>query len=416
MNAAKRILDWAWRLYGYVPPQARGPGRLFLSFLKCLAPGIRVTILHGRTRLGKRSGAVVTAGSEPWVDYLSDRFFEGSPQRECVGKVPLWALPRTLERLSSSANLVVARVDRLSARLLFDASYLRVPEWVDLWVTVPDDLYSLERGNHKRNVKNDLRRIRQNGLVYDVSHADADLDVFYNGFYVPFARRRFGKYAYIRNVQALRYRFHQGGLLWVLHNDQRIAASIFHRQGEVLHSLGIGIIDGNYDVANLGALIAASYYVIKHAHAVGCKEVNLGGSRPILTDGGLRYKRKWGMRLVEQTESHYEFLVHWERLDKSVLPFLSHTPLILRDRGKLSAVTAIQSEGPATQDEAEKAYRFLWTPGLHRLYLLSASGWQPGTEPPPQTHLIDLATVEHENLPALFASGSLADTGKGTQA
>jgi hypothetical protein len=410
------MLDWAWQLYDYIPPQARGHGRLLLSFLKCLAPGIPVTILHGRTRLGKRSGAVVTAGSEPWVDYLPDRFFEGSPQREWVGKVPLWALPRTLERLSSSANLVVARVDRLSARLLFNASYLRVPEWVDLWLTVPDDLNSLQRGNHRRDVKNDLRRIRRNGLLYDISHADADLDVFYNDFYVPFVRRRFGKYAYTRNVQPLRYRFHQGGLLWVLHNDRRIAATIFHRQGTVLHSLGIGTIDGSYDVANLGALIATKYYKIKHAHATGCKEINFGGSRPILTDGGLRHKRKWGMRLVEQTESYYEFLVYWKRLDESVLPFLSRSPLILRDRGKLSAVTAIQSEGPATQDEAEKAHRFLWTPGLHRLYLLSASGWQPGTEPPPQTQLIDLTTVEHEDLPALFTSRSLGDIGKGTRA
>jgi hypothetical protein len=287
---------------------------------------------------------------------------------------------------------------------------------VDLWLTVPDDLNSLHRGNRKRDVRDDLRRLRQNGLLYHISHADADFDVFYKDFYAPFVRKRFGKYAYIRNVQALRYRFHQGGLLWVLHNDQRIAASIFHRQGTVHHSLGLGTIDGSYDVANLGALIATYYYEIEHAHRVGCKEINFGGSRPILTDGGLRYKRKWGMRLVEKTGSYYEFLIHWERLDESVLALLSHTPLILRDRGKLSAVTAIQSEEPATQDEAEKAHHLLWTPGLHRLYLLSALGWQPGIEPPPQTHLIDLATVEHENLPALFASGSSAGIGKGTPA
>ena len=416
MNAAKRMLDWAWQLYDYIPPQARGHGRLLLSCLKCLALGIPVTILHGQTRLGKRSGTVVTAGSEPWIDYLPDRFFEGSPQQECVGKVPLWAVPCALERLSSSADLVIARVDKLSARLLFNASYLRVPEWVNLWLTVPDDLNSLQRGNRRRNVKNDLRRIRQNGLLYDISHADADLDVFYKDFYVPFVSRRFGKHGYIRNVHALRQHFRQGGLLWVLRNGQRIAAGIFHRQGTVLHSLGIGTIDGSYDVANLGALIATYYYSIKHAHAVGCKEINFGGTRPVLSDGRLRYKRKWGMRLVEQTESYYEFLVYWERLDESVFSFLSHTPLVFRDRDKLSAVTAIQSEGPATQDQAEKAHRFLWTPGLHRLYLLSASGWQPGTEPPPQTHLIDLATVEHENLPAFFTSGSLADVAEGTQA
>ena len=74
--------------------------------------------------------------------------------------------------------------------------------------------------------------------------------------------------------------------------------------------------------------------------------------------------------------------------------FLAHTPLIFRDRGELSAVAVVDRNEPATRAEAAKIHHAMWMPGLRRLYLVAAGGWQAGQECPPQTVLVNLADVE----------------------
>ncbi|MBI4532216.1 MAG: GNAT family N-acetyltransferase [Candidatus Latescibacteria bacterium] len=217
--------------------------------------------------------------------------------------------------------------------------------------------------------------------------------MFYNTMYVPFIRRRHGKRAAVRNVYWLRRCFHQGGILWVLHGGRRIAGVFFQQWGQTLHLLALGTANGEWAPVKAGAIAALYYYSVEHARDLGCKTVDFGGSRPALTDGVLCYKRKWGMRLVEKRGSSYDFLVHWAYMDKPVTAFLAHTPLIFRDRGGLSAVAAIDGEGPVVLTEAWTIHHTMWIPGLRRLSLVAASGWESDNDAPPQTRLIDLTTV-----------------------
>ena len=88
---------------------------------------------------------MLAAGTEPWVSYLAARFFAGTPQREALDCVSIWRLPRLLRTLRPAANLTAVRVDRLSARLLFDDDYLMVPEWVGTRLLMPVDLALLAK-------------------------------------------------------------------------------------------------------------------------------------------------------------------------------------------------------------------------------------------------------------------------------
>jgi hypothetical protein len=71
---------------------------------------------------------MLTAGTQAAIDNVSHRFFARPPQRETVGSLPVWSLTTTVNRLAASADLVIARVDHLSARLFFRTNYLVVPE------------------------------------------------------------------------------------------------------------------------------------------------------------------------------------------------------------------------------------------------------------------------------------------------
>lgn len=387
-----------------VPSRARAWITPALSCSRDLALGIPLSILRGFAQGTDKFHTVVVAGSEPWASYLAQLFFGTPPQREYVGKIRLSALPRTLKRLSDSATLVIARVDELTARVFLPRSYVVVPEWVDLLLTVPDDFETLTRGNH--SLKSDLKTALRNRLTCQVSHSAGDLETFYQVFYVPFVRERHGAYAYTWSLGMLRYHLRRGVLVWVTQGGQRIAGAVLRAKGAMLQTVAMGTANGDYQPIRLGAATAIYCHAVEYARASGCTEINFGGSRPVLTDGALRFKTKWGMRLVQQAGPCYDFLIRWEHLDDSIRAFLSKTPLIFRDREQLSAVAYVPGDGPLSQQQAAGAYRALWTPGLHGLYLLSGTGWRPGSTAPPDTHLVDVRSALSNDAGAFFTGSA----------
>lgn len=365
---------------------------------------IPIAILRGLTHLNGYQGTVIVAGAEHRVDYLVRRFFEGEPRRETLGNVPLWNLASTLKSLRTSADLTIAHVDQLSARMFFGADYLAVPGWVGSSLTIPEDLTKLAKRNH--SLKEDLRIARRNGLTSEVAQSKEDFDVFYHTMYVPSVRNRYGEQAVIRDIHRMRRVFRQGGVQWIRRSGQPIAGRILQKQGQILKFVIQGTVNGERSSVKAGAIAALHFFGINHAKELGCKYVDFGGSRPSLKDGVLRYKRKWGVNLIENRDSYYDFLVYWNRLDKPLASFLSNTPLIFRDNNGLSAVYIINREDPVNQADVLKIHHSMWIPGLQRLYLIATSGWQPVHDSPPQTTLIDLTEVGDCNPRALQALGS----------
>lgn len=389
--------ELAWRLYERLPAAADDVLKWRFRYALLLRNSrIPVVILRGSTRPDGHPVTVVLAGDRNSLDSLVQHSFENMYQQETVGTVPPWNLARTLKRLRASADLTVAFVDQLSARLFFGKDYMAVPVVVGSMLTVPEDFAELTRGNE--SLKNDLRTIRRNNLKCDITHSNSDFEAFYHTMFVPFIRKRYGAQGVIYyDFHQMRRIFYQGGLFLIRLDKQPIAGLLFQQRDQQLRSVALGTTNGEWEPVKLGAFLALYTCLVEHAKAVGCKFVDFGGSHPSLNDGVLRYKRKWGANLVEEPDIYYDFLVYWNRLNKPVTSFLSSTPLIFRDRGGLSAIYVIDQDEPVTQIEARKAHRFLWMPGLKRLYLVATSGWQPGISNPPQTHLISLNNTKDFN-------------------
>ena len=243
---------------------------------------IPVAIFRGRSRCDGQLGTVVTAGAGNGMNYLIHRFFESEPQREAVSNVPVWNLARTLQRLQATADLTIARVDRLSTRFLFDAGSLAIPEGVGATLTVPEDLAMLARRNH--HLKDDLRVVRRNGLMSDITHAESDFEVFYHTMYVPFIRNRHGEHAVIRNIDWLRRTFGHGGLQWIRRDGQPIAGQILQRRGPILKFVVLGKVSEEWAPVKSGTTDALYFFGIQHAKELGCTLIDLGSAvRPSVT-------------------------------------------------------------------------------------------------------------------------------------
>lgn len=360
----KKVID---RTMSHLPDRAQARlTRDGLFVLTCL--GLRrlpVVLLRGPTNPSGQIGTLLVVGQDPWVGYLPSRFFLDEPQREGIGNVSAWKLPAVLHRLGASADLTIVRVDRLWAQKFPAKDYLAVPEWVGMRLAVPDDLDGLVRSN--RSIREDMRLVRRHNLQPLVTEGEERFDEFYDFMYGPFSRARHGAMAVVKNRHDLRRRLKKGGILWVLQDNQPLAGMLFERKNTTLDLQAIGMATGELPLKKRGIMAALYYYSIVHARRLSCTEVDFRGARPSLHDGLLRYKRKWGNTLYDKTDTYYDLLVRWNGVNGVVKDFLSHTGLIFRDEGSLSAIHADESQ----------SRQALWIEGLHRLYLLSEAGCQP---------------------------------------
>ncbi|HWP92358.1 MAG TPA: hypothetical protein VNN20_09195 [Thermodesulfobacteriota bacterium] len=393
-KASQWFLRGAWWLYGYLPD---GVGDFLKKHYRYLLPfknlRITVSILRGKTHLSSQEVTILFANREnAETDYMTDHFFDGQYKLEIVENVWSWNLASTLRLLRQSTDLTIARIDRVSARLFFSQDYIAVPEWVCLSLPVSEGLKIPPR--RSRSLKDDLRIVRRSNLHPHYTQNISDFDTFYNEMYVPSIQRRYGEKAYIRNFYQLRRSLKQGGLLWVMQNNKPIAGLLFKRRGQLLQILALGTLNGERTLVKTGALTACYLFIIEHASKLGCELVDFGGCRPLLNDGLLRYKRKWGMIINEKHDTYYDYLVYINNFSREVISLLSNNPLIFRDNGGLSAISLMDGENPAAETEVERAHHYMWIAGLRQLYLVSASGWKENIRTPVKTRLVDTKTLE----------------------
>lgn len=322
-------------------------------------------LLRGPTHKIGQPGRLLLVGHEPWAQYLPRRFFSGEPTRELLGQIAIRALPEFLERFQQSVDLTIVRVDRLSARRFFGKDYLAVPEWVGMRLAVPEDLDALVRGN--RSIREDMRLVRRHKLQPLLTEGEERFQEFYESMYIPFSRARHGAMAFIKSRHDLRRRLRTGGIIWITWNNRPLAGMLFEPKNATLDLQAIGLATGELPLNKRGIMAALYYYSIAHARQLKCAEADFRGVRPSLHDGLLRYKRKWGNILYDKTDTYYDLLVRWNVVNGVVKNFLSHTGLIFREEGRLSAIHADESQSRQS----------LWIGGLHRLYLLTESGRHP---------------------------------------
>jgi hypothetical protein len=324
---------------------------------------VPITLWRGTTRSG-RSGRLLAAGDEPWIGYLPQRFFEGEPVREPLGRVAVRSLERIVRQYHESVDLIIVRVDRLTYPNAFARGYLVVPEWIGTKLHVPDDVNAFVRSSSNR--ERDVRRVRTRKFQPFVSSDEQSLIRFYRSFYLPLSKARYGGLLVVRPIQDLKRRMQRGGILWACKDQEPLAGLLFEQRGGVIDVLAVGTLDGEPALTKQGAIAALYYFIVDLARRQTCHTVDFRGSRSSLTDGVLRYKCKWGANLYDKTDSFYDLHVHWPRVTPTIREFLTHTPLIVRDGEEFSGL--IGAECPSEHE--------LSANGLRRLYRVTDSGFQ----------------------------------------
>jgi len=283
------------------------------------------------------AGSMVVAGTEAWSRYLSDRFFaEGPRTTKRLGAWPVWRLHGILEQWRRQTDIVVARIDRLSAGRFPQQSYLRVPEWVRMVAPVPSRDGRFSSSQARRNA----RLVNQQGLTWRVSHDPRDLSIFVERDYLVYTRARYGDDAHVRPWPWFQSRFRRGGIVWIMRESEPVAGMLYDVQRRSLRRLAVACVHGDPSLLKTGAMSATYLACFDLARSLGCEEIDFRNCRPSLTDGLLQVKRSWGGLIAPADDLTHDWLVGWREASPSVLRFLADSPLIVREGGRFAAVGA----------------------------------------------------------------------------
>jgi hypothetical protein len=373
LDGAFRPLDSALRVSCY--PAVLVAHSLFVG----------LTCLEGVTRAGE--ARVLVAGPDPWAFDLPLRLFSSPPKRTTIGKAPLWRLHSALQELAGEFDLVVAWLDKTSARVFPQATYLRIPEWVDTGRALPENPASLLRASD--SLARDVRVARQNGLETTLSTSLDDFDDFYESMYVPFIQKRHGSLARLRNKISLRNCFRRGGLVWLSHQGKHLAGLVFELSKDTVSTRAYAMCQSYIGPAKKGVATTLYYRAFTHATECGCRVLDLGGCRACLTDGVLHYKRKWDVRLHARPTNKSFALISWAAWTPAVGAFLADFPLLHEDGNGLTAVAATTIGRTAVQADLDTIYRTIQVPGVDRHVIINPEGWAREVVPLPSTTLVE---------------------------
>ena len=321
-----------------------------------------------------------------YADYRVDEEF---------GRLDAWQARRWLARHGGGADLLVADLPWPYHQLLSNQGFLASPAWVDQklelpeqWHAVFDCLRSSARGE-------DLRKIRRHGLTYRIVHDEQAIRRFYSDMYVPHVTKRFGESAYVEPEWKIQYCAETGALMEILKEAEVVAGQVLFADRDSLQFLWAGTSGGELGAHSKGVFPALFYFGILHAFERGYRSVDYCGSRPVLSDGILQLKRRWG-GAVHDGWSRDTLFFRPTRLNPATRGFLARCPLIVRS-GRDLVGKVFHGDAAIGAAEVERAGQLYSTGGLRavRLYSLHAPGpdaWA-AARTTPGIELVDLSTT-----------------------
>jgi hypothetical protein len=288
--------------------------------------------------------------------YWQRVFFADDAREERLPSVAALRVRRVADELAPSADLSLWRLPWPIGPKREDAS---VPAFIPMWLATDRSFSDILRGDpHGRSSrKNDARRVACLGLTVRVTKAPAEVDRFHRELYAPYVRARFGDVAVWVSPRMMHHALRQGWLLLLERGSRTVGGALLERWGVEVRNLafGVGVSNG---LSPSSVLSACYVHAITFAVDHGLPRLSFGTVRPVLSDGVLRYKRKWGARFGRPT-TRDQYLLRYADVP-SVRAALTAAPLVVERQGRLGAIA-----GAASIDVAE-------TPGLDEIRLLES--------------------------------------------
>jgi hypothetical protein len=287
----------------------------------------------------------VLAMDDPAARYWSRLLFSSPPRVTRLGDVAALAATAAASACAEVFDLALWQVPWPIARRVPGA--VRVPGLVTLWLPTDrplEEVFLGERAGRDQR-REEIRRARKLDLRTRLTRDPSELETFRVRLYEPYVRGRFGDLAEPLPPHTFRHVRRNGWLLLAERDGHAVAGALLERSGTSLRLRAFGA-EASGPIRPAAAIASCYYHVIRTAVELGFARLSFGTCRPVLTDGVLHYKRKWGGR-VGPPLGRDGFLLRY-RNTPALRAALAATPLVLdlgHDRlGALGAVCEVDAD------------------------------------------------------------------------
>jgi hypothetical protein len=231
---------------------------------------------------------VVEIGREKLIKPLCSRLFGELPAPVQEPRRAVWN-PRALSR--AGADLVIVEVHRWLAERFRRAGWMIIPQAVRWY----GELAAIPPQRPSRGLRDNLRRLRQQGFRIEQAVDAADWEEFYREMVEPQAVIRHRHSAGLPSVR-LRAELTQVGTLHLItRGRERVAGICTVSRGDTLWMALSGVRHGDSILLQQGAGFATFALTFEWARAQGYRRIDAGRTPAFLNDGLHQFKRRWGL-------------------------------------------------------------------------------------------------------------------------
>lgn len=251
------------------------------------------------------------------------------------------------------ADLVIVGTSAAKARRLPAAASLVCPMRFHFVVDIDADAETLHRRVSRRERAQYLRNQRLAQWTWETENDPELFDFFYDRIYRPTMRQSHGDRERVEEKEASHEcLFRTGRLFFLRQGGARIGGALCHwnPSAKVLTLRLFGVLDGDTDHYESGALGAVFHFLILWSAENGVRRLDFGGTEPFLSKGTFQWKRRFGTRIV-LPPNHFGEKRLWlqvRRDSPAVRDFLVANPVLAEaPDGSLEAVYFHDRDRPA---------------------------------------------------------------------
>jgi hypothetical protein len=238
-------------------------------------------------------------------NYYARMVLNNNQNETYIGRLMFWQLKRLFK--SSNLDLVISETSRISLNHFQTYGGYIIPEWVEMRINIDRPLQEICRESVS-DFARVARRIRKFNLSYEMLSDDESFNYFYNRMYLPYISKRHGEEALIEDLNLFWKSSPSPLLIFIEENGIIVGGSLIKKNGDSLKGIRLGLLDGNDEYMRHGVIGAIYYFCVIEGQKMGCKYLDIGGSRPFLNDGLTKYKLGLSAEFAIESSPWKEYL------------------------------------------------------------------------------------------------------------